>query len=115
MRYERKQFESLPDDATAEQIQYTAESLERRHYEPLMILQADGFTTWKKRDVLAEYDRLVSLPADAPELAMVKDSTPEKVVQTQLGMLLSQYDLLCRLRMGEAEAWDVVNELYEDD
>ena len=115
MHYTRRLFEELPEDATDEQIRLASEGLERHHYEPLMILAVPGFITWRKADILAEYDRLVALEANAPELSAVIGSTPSEVVEKQLGMLLYHYDLLCRLRLGEAEAWDVVNELYEDD
>lgn len=115
MKYTRRMFEQLPEDATDEQIRLAAESLERHHYEPMTILRVPGFTLWKKQDVLREYDRLTKLSADSPELTAVVGSTPEKAVEKQLGMLLYHYELICRLRLGDAEAWDVVNELYEDD
>ena len=115
MHYSRRVFEQLPEDATDEQVRLAAEGLERHHYEPMMILPAPGFITWRKQDILKEYDRLVALPADASELVAVIGSEPAEVVEKQLSMLLYHYELLCRLRLGEAEAWDVVHELYEDD
>lgn len=115
MQYTRNQFEQLPEDATDEQIRMTVEGLERYHYEPLMILQAPGFIRWRKQDILVEFDRLISLPFDHPELVAVSDMGGEQVVEKQLGLLLYHYELLCRLRLGDAEAWDVVHELYEDD
>jgi len=115
MQYTRIQFEELPEDATEEQIRLAVEGLERHHYEPLMILKAPGFIKWRKRDVLAEFDRLASLPSDNPELVAVSDMSPAEVVEKQMGLLLYHYELLCRLRLGRAEAWDVVHELYEDD
>lgn len=115
MHYTREQFEQLPKDASDEQIRITAESLRRRYFEPLMLIKPDDFIYWRKEDVLAEYDRLVDLPNDAPELVAINSESPSEVVNTQLGMLLSQYELLCGLRIGKAGAWDVINELYEDD
>ncbi len=115
MQYTRTMFEHMPSDASDEQIRLAAEGLERYHYEPFMILKAPGFITWKKADLLAEYDRLVGLDATSDELTAVIGSTPAEVVEKQLGMLLYHYGLLCRLRLGDAEAWDVVHELYEDD
>lgn len=115
MHYTRDQFEQLPEDATDEQIRITAESLRRRYFEPLMLIKPDDFIYWRKKDVLAEYDRLAGLPKDAPELVAITSTSPSEVVDTQLGMLLSQYELLCDLRVGKAGAWDVINELYEDD
>ena len=115
MEYSREMFENLPDDATAEKIRLTAEGLARHNYDPLMILSAPGFLQWKKADVLREYDRLVGLKSDDPELVAVVGEPAESLVEKQLGLLLYHYNLLCRLRAGEAAAWDVVNELYEDD
>lgn len=115
MRYARSMFEQLPQDATDDQIRLAAEGLERHQYEPLMILKAPGFIRWRKADMLGEYDRLTGLAPDTPELTAVVGSTAGEVVEKQLGMLLYHYRLLCRLRLGEAEAWDVINELYEDD
>ena len=115
MRYTRNQFEQLPEDATDEQIRLAVEGLERHHYEPLMILKAPGFIQWRKRDVLSEFDRLASLPSAHPELVAVSDMRAAEVVEKQMGLLLYHYELLCRLRLGDAEAWDVVHELYEDD
>ena len=115
MDYTRETFENLPRDAAKEQIELTAQGLERHHYEPMMIMRTPGFIRWTKEDILREYDRITGLLPDDTELAMVKDLSPQEVVEKQLGMLLYHYRLLCRLRQGEAAAWDVVNELYEDD
>jgi GH35 family endo-1,4-beta-xylanase len=115
MEYTREMFENLPEDANPETIRITAEGLARHNYDPLMILSTPGFLQWKKADVLHEYDRLVNLETDAPELVAVVGEPAESLVEKQLGMLLYHYNLLCRLRAGEAAAWDVVNELYEDD
>jgi hypothetical protein len=115
MRYSRTQFEQLPEDATDAQIRLTAESLRRRYYDPMMLIKYDDFIYWRKKDVLSEFDRLAALPEDAPELMAINSAAPSEVVETQLGMLLSQYELLCGLRSSQAGAWDVINELYEDD
>ncbi|MDD2297237.1 MAG: hypothetical protein WCS59_05250 [Sphaerochaetaceae bacterium] len=115
MPYIRTQFEQLPEDASAQAIESTAEGLERYHFEPFLILDAPDFIHWRKKDMLAEYDRLTTLSPDAPELTAVVGSTPSQVVEKQLGLLLYHYHLLCRLRTDDASAWDVVHELYEDD
>ena len=115
MQFTRSQFEQLPDDATDEQIRLSVEGLKRHNYEPLMILSAPDFIQWRKQDVLTEFDRLAALSSDNAELIAVTEMTPSEVVEKQMGMLLYHYELLCRLRLGEAEAWDVVHELYEDD
>jgi nicotinamidase/pyrazinamidase len=113
--YSRRIFEALPEDVSKEQVERTVVSLERHHYDPLMILTAPGFLHWTKAEVLREYDRLSLKKLDDPELMAVLGESAESVVNKQLGLLLYHYNLLCRLRLGEASAWDVVNELYEDD
>lgn len=115
MKYNREEFERLPEDASDQQISLTAERLRRRYFEPMMLIKPDDFIYWRKKDVLAEYDRLTSLPSDAPELVAITSKSPGEVLETQLGMLLSQYELLCSLRSSKAGAWEVINELYEDD
>lgn len=115
VEYKRQLFEALPEDAPLDLIERTVVSLEWHHYDPLMILNAPGFLHWTKADVLQEYDRLVAKTSKDPELTEVLDESPGTVLNKQLGLLLYHYNLLCRLRQGEASAWDVVNELYEDD
>lgn len=113
MHYERLQFEQLPDDAPEEHIRLTAEQLQRYQYEPLFLFPTPRFIWWRKEDMVREYDRLTAL-ADANG----SDSTDlmtEEAVQKQLGLLLYHYRLLCRLREQDAEAWDVLHALYEDD
>ncbi|MCK9288032.1 MAG: hypothetical protein PHU24_05980 [Sphaerochaetaceae bacterium] len=115
MNITREMFEQLPDDACDADIESTAVSLERHPYTPLMILEFPGFLRCKRHDMVAEFDRLVKLPMDAPELKAVVSEAPRNVIEKQLGLLLYHYKLLCRLRSSDAEAWDVVHELYEDD
>ncbi len=112
---ERTLFEQLPPDASQKEINYTGEGLERYHYQPTLLLSAPNFIYWKKEDMLKEYERLMALEHDDSELREVKDLAPEVVIKKQLQMLHYHYSLLCRLRKGEAEAWDVIHELYEDD
>ena len=40
---------------------------------------------------------------------------PEKARLTQVSMLVNAAELLCRLRADDPEAWDLINELYDDD
>ncbi len=65
--------------------------------------------------MLNEWDRLMALPSTSNELQQVGSMAPAEVVERQLKMLHYHYTLLCRLRVGDAEAWDVIHELYEDD
>ncbi|HKM06249.1 MAG TPA: hypothetical protein VJ869_04610 [Sphaerochaeta sp.] len=112
----RKKYEALPEDAPAMQIGLTAESLERRHHDPMLLLQVPNFNKMTKADMLAEFDRVVALPPTSKELkSVVAIEDPSLVAEKHLTTLLHQYQLLCNLRKGLASAWDVINELYEDD
>jgi len=115
MKFTRTKFEALPEDASDDLIESTAASLERHPYTPLMILEVPNFLRWRKNNVLDEFDRLLELPHDAPELKAVIGQEPTTIIEKQLGFLYYHYELLCRLRLSDAHAWDVVHELYEDD
>ncbi len=112
----RKKYEDLPEDAPSMQIKLTAESLERRNYTPTLLLAVSDYTKMTKADMLAEFDRVVKLPPSSEELkSVVAIKETQEVVEKHLNSLLNQYLLLCDLRKGLASAWDVINELYEDD
>lgn len=66
--------------------------------------------------MLAEFKRVKEMPDQEikKQLPENKDSASE-IRLRHLQLLLYHYNLLCRLRDDEAEAWDEVNELYEDD
>jgi len=112
----RQKYEALPEDAPAKQIELTAESLERRNYHPTLLLKAPNYNRMTKADMLAEFDRVAALAPTSKELkSVVAIKDPAEVIHTHLTSLLNQYVLLCNLRKGLASAWDVINELYEDD
>jgi len=116
MKELRKKYEALPEDAPAMQIELTAQSLERRNYTPTLLFKAPNYNRMTKADMLAEFDRVAALSPTSTELkSVVAIADPKEIVQKHLGSLLNNYVLLCNLRKGLASAWDVINELYEDD
>ncbi|MGI6432303.1 MAG: hypothetical protein ACOXZ4_00315 [Sphaerochaetaceae bacterium] len=115
MQQVQKQFEQLPPDASDQQIQQTAASLQRRHWEPTLLFAAEGFALWKRADMWAEYVRLSTLEDGDQEIDIPLGYSLTQAVAKQLELLLYHYKLLCQLRLGHAEAWDVIHELYEDD
>lgn len=115
MYSEHRISENLPKDATEEQIALAAEGLNRRNFEPIFLLPVKNFFFWKRADMIQEFTRLLSLPENAPELQDIGGYSPKEAVERQLSLLLYYYDILHRLRLGDATAWDIVNELYEDD
>ncbi len=110
------QYESLKPDAIKERIEKTAEDLDRRHFMPSLLLNVDDFFYLTRERMMYEYNRVMNLNPDNEEIKnVIALSNPDDIKEKHLRSLLNQYLLLCRLRDGEAEAWDTVNELYEDD
>lgn len=99
----RKEASELPDDHDDKSIQSTANDLLGMKYTPTLIFETPGFHNMKKGDILSEIDRIESMD----------EKTEQKI--THLKLLIYHYKLLIRLRNNEPEAWDEVNELYEDD
>ncbi len=109
-------FNSLTKDVKKEQIEKTAQDLKRRNYMPPFILNVNDFYHFTKDKMIEEYNRVITLSSDSEELKAVTGlSDTDEIKRVHLTTLLNQYNLLCRLREGEADAWDTVNELYEDD
>lgn len=94
----------LPDDASEMQIENTAKILEGRTFEPMLLIPTPGFVRMTKEDIRNELGR-------ALQYTEVSDEMKSKHIE----LLLYYYNLLCRLRLDQADAWDTINELYEDD
>lgn len=66
--------------------------------------------------MLEEYERVSNLSSEDEEIkAVIGLDSADEIKRIHLNSLINQYYLLCNLRKGEADAWDTVNELYEDD
>ena len=115
MKYTLEMFEHLSEDATKEEIERTARDLKHQNYEPRLLIDAPNFIYWKKEDMIKEYHRLMNIAEDDDSISHLDDMDIEDIVEQQLGMLLYYYEILTELRKGDAEAWDLVHELYEDD
>lgn len=115
MKYTLEMFEELTPDASDEVIERTARDLKQHNYEPLLLIEAPNFIYWKKEDMINEASRLMNLDEDDESISHLKEMDIEDAIEQQLGMLLYYYEILTELREGDAEAWDLVHELYEDD
>lgn len=93
---------SLPAEADPERIEETATLLEGMNYRPILLTDAPGFLRIERADLID----LLSAAANEPDA--------ERATQA-IRLLDHHYQLLCRLRRDEPEAWDEVNELMEDD
>lgn len=99
-------LQELPDDASAAQIESTASDLESMNYEPLFLVNTPGFLRMIKAELGAEMNRVLQLSGD---------QASDELKSKQIQLLAYYYELLGRLRLNVPAAWDVINELYEDD
>lgn len=96
----------IQDDAPAVNVESTASDLESMNYEPLFLITTAGFFRMKKTDLGVEMNRVLQLAAE---------EASDEIKFKQIELLAYYYELLCRLRLNVPEAWDTINELYEDD
>lgn len=109
-------LQEIDDAADAARADHVASDLERITYEPLFLLPIDGFLRMRKDDILRYARELCELAdTEIAKFSIRNIESPEKVKETQLRMLLRNFQLLVRLRNDEPEAWDEIHELYEDD
>lgn len=107
---------TLPEDPGPGVIDRTARELESFSYEPILIIPVEGFLRMGKGDFIGQcYSVLALSDDDVAHLPVAYTQDPDRIRQDQLRLLISQFDLLVRLRRDEPEAWDEVHELYEDD
>jgi hypothetical protein len=99
-------YQQLPEDADSKSISRTADILSNKHYSPILIYPVGSFITMKKKDMLKEYHKTVNGG---------HGNGDNEMLMYHLKLLLYHYQILCRLRNDEPEAWDIINELYEDD
>lgn len=97
-----------------EKIRLTAETLTGMRYSPILLSDFDNFLTVDSARFFPELERVLKSP-DIPEDQLPKGVDQPGFREKQASLLLYHYKLLNRLRRGEAEAWDEINELMEDD
>jgi len=109
-------LKEFPEDASKTKIEETARMLEYKTYEPLLLLKSPGFLRMGRADLEQEIERVRDLTDEemmAEGFSASANFSEFKAKHLQL--LVYNYGLLCRLRNDDAEAWDTINELYEDD
>jgi hypothetical protein len=106
----------ITDDASQERREHVAADLERMSYEPNFIIPVDGFLHMDRNQIISTAQKVFHMPEEEIlELGLHYSKDPERIRCDQLKMLSYYYQLLSRLRADEAEAWDEIHELYEDD
>jgi hypothetical protein len=106
----------LKEQSDRDTIERTAQQLEGVHFAPPVVLPVSAFLRLNKEAVLEEIDKLLALP-DEEACALAPDE-PGKCRDLRLqfiSALVFYYQKLLRLRAGDAEEWDEVDELYVHD
>ena len=111
-----KVLKAFPVDAPAVKIESTATDLEGMSYEPVLLLKTPGFLRMGRGELEAEIDRVMAMSDEAMMAeGFAANANFGEFKAKHLQLLVYHYDLLCRLRTDEPAAWDIVNELMEDD
>ncbi len=106
-------IEALPE---AEDIEWAADRLERMNWNPELLKDVNGLTRISKNALAEEVRSTLEMNEEEtvrffPGISM----EPEKARLIQASLLVSAGELLWGLRADNPEAWDSINELYEDD
>jgi len=116
LREARQEVKQLKDDASDSAVEETAKNLERAGYQPPFLMDIPGFIRMRKEDIFHHIGRIADMKDDKfKNMPMTQDKTVEEVKRLLIQMLIQHFSLLVRLRRDEPEAWDEINELYEDD
>ncbi len=97
-------------------VKSTAERLSKYNYQPPFVFEAPGFVTYSQKDALQQLKKLKKLKDDTVSATgAAAGHSAEEVKVMAMEMFYKEFKLLQHLRKDIPEAWDHINELYEDD
>ena len=109
----RRRAAALPEIGDPD---HAGDRLERMSWTPELLAGVEGFHRISKDRLLAELEGVLALgDRDNGERLGIVGMDPARARMTQASLLVTAAELLWRLRAGDLDAWDHVNELYEDD
>lgn len=110
------ELRSVSDGADAMAIEETARRLEDLNYAPTVIFPVDRFLRMKKLELLEKIEDIIILTDE--EVYELSPGDPRSYYDLKLryiSTLVYYFKQLARLRRGNPEAWDEVDELYVHD
>ena len=111
-----KLLKEFPKDAPVGKIEETAGLLEGMSYEPVLLLKTRGFLRMHRKELETEIERVNQMTTkEMMAEGFAENANFNEFKAKHLQLLIYHYGLLCRLRTDDPEAWDTINELYEDD
>lgn len=112
----KEEVETFDDTPNADLIEKTAVRLEKLNYSPPVMLPLSSFLRLTKYTLLEEIERILAMPdQEACALAPNEPKKCEDLRSQFISVEIFYYKLLIRLRQGDPEAWDEVDELYVHD
>lgn len=97
-------------------VEWTAMRLEHMNWTPELLEDIADFPRISRLQLIEAIDGLLSMnDDDIRERFPALEMSPERIRITGASLLVNAGELLWRLRDDVPEAWDFVNELYEDD
>jgi hypothetical protein len=110
------EIKNLPDTHDAAGIEQTARRLEALNYSPPLIIPTATFVRLDRAALLEQVDAILAME-DAAVCALAPDNRGEcEDLRVQyLTVILYHYRKLLKLRDGNPEEWDEIDELYVHD
>ncbi len=112
----QEEVRQLDDDFEDGIVEGTSVRLEKLNFSPPVITPIDKFLRMRRKNLLAEIDRILSMP-EKEACALAPDDTKkcEDLRVQYVSVLVYYYKKLLALRKGNPEEWDEVDELYVHD
>lgn len=108
--------EGLDDSTDKEAIESTSRELRTFHYSPMLLFPVENFENITREGIIREIKRIRDLtPKEMSRSGFDPGDDIDEKKKNAISLIVHHYKLLVRLRKDEPEAWDEVNELYEDD
>jgi len=116
IKAQRERIAQIHQDPPIHSIEKTAARLEGMNFSPTLLFPVPDFLRITRNKVLEEFDRISALDrSELIHMGMPEKENEENFKKKQLSLLTYWYLLLNQLRRDVPEAWDEINELYEDD
>jgi hypothetical protein len=104
------------EQSDKEVVEQTAVRLEKLNYAPPVMIPVDSFLRLNRTSLLNEIENILQMP-DEEACALAPDE-PKKCQDLRvqfISVLIFYYEKLMRLRDGDPEEWDEIDELYVHD
>lgn len=112
----KQQLENMETVEDHDLVKNTADRLHGISYAPPFLIEIPNFTEMNKKSAIKTLKRLYEYPEiEIEKFAIARDRSVTQIKIDAMNGFITEYRLLQRLRMDVPEAWDQINELYEDD